>query len=71
MKIGILSYTYGTNAFSNNCYLPKSEYWRVNLFQNQELSNGITRYCLANKQKLIPRIYNKFVRTFHPINENR
>lgn len=49
MKIGILSYTYGTNAFSNNCYLPKSEYWRVNLFQNQELSNGITRYCLANK----------------------
>lgn len=26
MKIGILSYTYGTNAFSNNCYLPKSEY---------------------------------------------
>lgn len=34
IKVGLLSYTYGTNAFSNKYYLPKSEYWRVNLFQN-------------------------------------
>jgi len=35
-KIGILSYTYGTNAFSNNCYLPFKYRNCVNLLQEQE-----------------------------------
>ena len=36
LKIGILSYTYGTNAFSNNRYLPFKYRNCVNLLQEQE-----------------------------------
>ncbi len=36
LKVGILSYTYGTNAFSNNCYLPFKYRKCVNLLQEQE-----------------------------------
>jgi poly-gamma-glutamate synthesis protein (capsule biosynthesis protein) len=43
IKIGILSYTYGTNAFSNHVYLKKNESWKVNLFQAQELHNKLYR----------------------------
>ena len=49
MKVAILAYTYGTNAFSNNTYLSrKHKYeYKVNLLQKQELTNVIvivTRY---------------------------
>lgn len=43
-KICILAYTYGTNAFGNQNYLKRKEEWKVNLFQNQELRNPITRF---------------------------
>ena len=60
-----MSYTYGTNAFSNHCYLKKSEYWRVNLFQNQELSSRLERFC--KNTRLINRIYRIFLKiTHHP-----
>ena len=36
LRVGVLAYTYGTNAFSNNCYLPKKKWWAVNLLQAQE-----------------------------------
>jgi len=38
-----LSYTYGTNAFTNGEYLKKTEKWKVNLYQEQELHNPIYR----------------------------
>ena len=49
VKLGILSYTYGTNAFSNNEYLNKEEKYMVNMFQNQELSNKALRYIYKNR----------------------
>jgi len=39
MKIGFLSYTYGTNAWNNKNYLKNDEKWKVNLYQEQELYN--------------------------------
>lgn len=65
IRIGFMSYTYGTNAFSNHCYLKKSEYWRVNLFQNQELSSRLERFC--KNTRLVNRIYSIFLKlTHHP-----
>lgn len=61
VKIGVLSYTYGTNAFSNQCYLSKKQAHHVNLFQNQELSNPITRYCYHHRN-IFTRIYNKIAK---------
>lgn len=59
IKIAVLSYTYGTNAFSNNIYLKNSDKnTKVNLFQNQELSN----YCIRKlylSSNLIIRIIRK------------
>lgn len=63
IKIGFLSYTYGTNAFANNNYLSRNERYMVNLFQEQELSNPLTRNCFRNPTKLYARIYNKLYRT--------
>ena len=59
IKIAFLSYTYGTNAFSNHNYLSKNEKYMVNLFQEQELSNWFTRKCYNNKAKLYSKIYRK------------
>lgn len=65
IKIGLMSYTYGTNAFSNHNYLKKSEYWRVNLFQNQELSSHFERIC--KNTRIVNRFYNKFLKIInHP-----
>lgn len=47
-KIAVLNYTYGTNAFSNNEYLGKNEQKKVNLLQNQELSNKHYRRFLTS-----------------------
>jgi len=43
IKVGFLSYTYGTNAFLNKVYLKNNEKWKVNLFQEQELHNPLYR----------------------------
>lgn len=48
-SIALLNYTYGTNAFSNHVFLSKHEQKRVNLLQNQELSNGFYRWFLATR----------------------
>lgn len=55
IKLGMLSYTYGTNAFSNHNYLKKRDYWRVNLFQRQELTYKISKFILDHRydKKLI------------------
>lgn len=59
MRIAIMSYTYGTNAFDNGCYLPKDEFWRVNLFQDQELSNPFTRFRHKRGRMLPIKALNK------------
>jgi poly-gamma-glutamate synthesis protein (capsule biosynthesis protein) len=51
IKIGFLSYTYGTNACYNNLYLNKNEKWKVNLYQEQELHNPI--YRRFHKSKIL------------------
>ena len=48
-RIGLLSYTYGTNAFSNHEYLPPDEEFMVNLFQEQELSDPLARAWFADR----------------------
>lgn len=59
IKIAILSYTYGTNAFSNNVYLNNSDKnIKVNLFQKQELSNWWIRNLYLSSN-LIIRIIRK------------
>lgn len=60
IKIGIMSYTYGTNAFNNNYYLNKNNNYCVNLFQNQELSNKI-EYSLINNNHLFIKIIRKIL----------
>lgn len=75
-RIGILSYTYGTNAFVNGCYLPKDEPWRVNLFQDQELSRPFERFRYRYAGFLLVRVLNKAISFFsenqrRPIYERR
>ncbi len=62
VRIGVLAYTYGTNAFNNRQYLKRSERDCVNLFQNQELTNPITRWSHRNSSRLIGRVLYKFIR---------
>lgn len=66
IKIGFLSYTYGTNAFANNNYLKKNQKYMVNLFQRQELGNRFVRMCYKNPYKLYSRMYKIFERIFYP-----
>lgn len=65
IKVGFLSYTYGTNAFNNKYYLKRKEKYMVNLFQEQELNNPIVRKCYGNN-KLYARIFNKIHRIVLP-----
>jgi len=65
IKIGFLSYTYGTNAYQNKFYLKKNEKWRVNLYQEQELYNPIYRWIyLSFFFVFIRRVVNYFSRRF-------
>lgn len=48
-RVGVLNYTYGTNAFNNKVYLGSDEQKKVNLLQNQELSNKLYRYFISSK----------------------
>lgn len=65
VKIGFLSFTYGTNAFCNHNYLRLTDLWRVGMFQAQELSNPVSRYCFYRPGAFISRVYNKIRRVFH------
>lgn len=71
IKIGLLSYTYGTNAFANRCYLHPKEYWRVNLFQNQELSGRLSRYCFDHPESRIAILCKLLQKMFYPVNLHR
>lgn len=64
LKIAFLSYTYGTNAFNNKVYLKKSERYKVNLLQNQELSNRLLRFLYYNKSLFI-KILRFVMRKLH------
>ena len=70
VNIGFMSYTYGTNAFSNHNYLSRSQEWMVNLFQRQELSNKITRYCISHPATLVGKIGNRLRQYVHPFNQH-
>jgi len=62
LKIGFLSYTYGTNAFYNKVYLNKNSDVIVNLFQNQELSNWFIKKLYTSKNifiRIIRKVCNK------------
>lgn len=71
IRVGLLSYTYGTNAFENGFYLKRSDYWRVNLFQRQELSGQLARYCFNNPEKIVSGLYNKIMKCIGSTNINR
>ena len=59
-KIGVLSYTYGSNAFANHQYLSETNRFMVNLFQEQELSNPLARArrgsaTWSTRRRTVPR----------------
>ena len=69
LQIGVLAYTYGTNAFSNYCYLPHNRYWAVNLLQEQEERiHNKWRSFFHNRAN---RIYNYLDKRLYPDNLKR
>lgn len=64
IRFGMLSYTYGTNAFSNNVYLKRKNRYMVNMFQDHELSNPIFRYAFKKRNKITGRIVRKLTKGF-------
>lgn len=71
IKIGMVSYTYGTNAFANHQYLNSKEKWHVNLFQNQELSNPIDKLLYTHKDHPICFPYKVIGELMHRGNMTR
>lgn len=67
IRIGLMAYTYGTNAFANGIYLSEDEQWRVNLFQEQELSNPLLRFLHGHLDG-VP--YQLLCKMISPISEN-
>lgn len=65
MKIGILSYTYGTEACYNGYYLKPGEEYKVNLLRNQELTNPIRRHFYLSR-RFIPRAMRAIYRMIRP-----
>lgn len=61
-RIGIIAYTYGTNAFYNNVYLKKNEKYKVNLSQEQEkMSNPYIEHIRSIFGKIGLKCLNKQV----------
>ena len=67
-KLGLLSYTYGSNAFSNHQYLDDSNRFMVNLFQQQEVSEPLARAWYANRNSPDGRKYEEMEKTRRPEN---
>ena len=67
-SLGLLSYTYGTNAFSNHEYLKPDEEFMVNLFQEQELAEPLVRAWFANRESPEGRAYEAMERNRWPEN---
>ena len=57
ISVGILAFTYGTNAFDNGCYLDKGDSYLVDLLQKQELSGSFERmiYSADNRVKRVSK----------------
>lgn len=66
VSVGVMSYTYGTNAFSNHQYLKKGDRYCVNLFQNQELPDPVSRFFFR-RRKQIPGILKKLYSLANPV----
>lgn len=49
IKVGLVAFTYGTNAFSNQQYLSKDQKYMVDMFQDQELANPLKRKVYLGK----------------------
>ncbi len=67
-RLGLLSYTYGTNAFANHEYLKPDEAFMVNLFQEQELSEPLVRAWFADRNSPEGRAYEEMERNRWPEN---
>ena len=58
ISVGILAYTYGTNAFKNCCYLKSEDKYSVDLLQEQELYGKYER--LVYKGSSVPaKVFRK------------
>lgn len=69
MHIGIVAYTYGTNAFSNYNYLPKNGLKNVNLLQEQE--GRIKSFWNARIPSRFNRVYDTLESLLYPNNRNK
>lgn len=67
-RLGFLSYTYGTNAFSNHEYLKPEETFMVNLFQEQELAEPLARKWMWERESPEAKIYEEMERKRWPEN---
>ena len=67
-RIGVLSYTYGSNAFANHQYLSETNRFMVNLFQEQELSNPLARAWMRNRNSEEGRRYAEYEKKNRPEN---
>ena len=56
VRLGLLSYTYGSNAFSNHCYLNETNRFMVNFFQAQELSDPTWKHPDNDKLPVYERV---------------
>ena len=56
-KIGLLSYTYGSNAWSNREYLKDDDLWHVNFFQRQEANEPAAQAWLKDRNSSEGRAY--------------
>jgi poly-gamma-glutamate synthesis protein (capsule biosynthesis protein) len=64
MKVAIVSYTYGTNAFANNIYINDTDQFHICMLQKQELSNILIRR-LNNSNSFLCRLIRKILKVFH------
>ncbi|MBQ7188935.1 MAG: CapA family protein [Kiritimatiellae bacterium] len=67
-RIGVLSYTYGSNAFANNQYLSETNRFLVNLFQEQELANPLARAWSRNRNSEEGKRYVEYEKKNRPEN---
>lgn len=68
LRIAIVSYTYGTNAFSNGCYLNIKNAFKVNLLQHQELFCRIGKYAYEHPTQFLPTVLRKIYKRIFPNN---
>ena len=67
-KLGLLSYTYGSNAWSNREYLKDEDLWQVNFFQRQEVSEPAAQAWMKDRNSPEGRAYAEMEAKRHPEN---